>query len=54
MKMSDEVDNKLQEIHLIRINTSPSIYDNALQKYGITITFEVRYNSIMNSFNFIK
>ena len=38
----------------IRTNTSPAIYDSILQKYGITITFEVRYNSIMNSFDFIK
>lgn len=54
MKMADEVDKKLQEFNFIRTNTSPAIYDSILQKYGITITFEVRYNSIMNSFDFIK
>lgn len=54
MKMVDEVDKKLQEFNFIRTNTSPAVYDSILQRYGITITFEVRYNSIMNSFDFIK
>ena len=51
MKMADEVDKKLQELNFIKITTSPAIYDSILQKYGITITFEVRYNSITSSFN---
>ena len=51
MQMTDEVDTKLQEYNFIRTNTSPAVYDQILQKYGITITFEVRYNSITNSFN---
>lgn len=54
MQMTDEVDAKLQKLNFIRTNTSPAIYDSILQKYGITITFEVRYNSITNSFNFIR
>ena len=54
MQMTDEVTTKLQEFNFIRTNTSPAVYDQILQKYGITITFEVRYNSIMNSFDFIK
>jgi hypothetical protein len=54
MKMTDEVDSKLQEFNFIRTNTSPAIYDQILQKYGITIKFEVIYNVIMNSFDFIR
>lgn len=54
MKMANEVDKKLQELNFTRTNTSPAVYDSILQKYGITITFEVRYNSIMASFNFIR
>ena len=54
MKMTDEVDNRLQELNVTRTNTSPAIYDSILQKYGITITFEVIYNAIMNSFDFIR
>ena len=51
MQMTDEVDTKLQEYNFIRTNTSPAVYDQILQKYGITITFDVRYNSITSSFN---
>lgn len=54
MQMTDEVDTKLQEYNLIRTNTSLAVYDSILQKYGITITYEVRYNSITGSFNFIR
>lgn len=54
MKMADEVDKKLQELNFTRNNTSPVVYDSILQKYGITITFEVIYNAIMNSFDFIR
>lgn len=51
MQMTDEVDKKLQEFNFIRMNTSLTVYDQILQKYGITITFEVRYNAITGSFN---
>ena len=54
MQMTDEVSTKLQELNFIRTNTSLAIYDSILQKYGITITFEVIYNAIMNSFDFIR
>ncbi len=54
MKMADEVDKKLQELNFTRTNTSPAVYDSILQKYGITITFEVIYNAIMNSFDFLR
>ena len=54
MKMTDEVDKKLQEYNFTRKNTNPAVYDSILQKYGITITFEVSYNSITTSFNFIR
>ena len=54
MEMKSKVDTKLQEFNFIRTNTSPAIYDSILQKYGITITFEVRYNGITGSFQFIR
>ncbi len=54
MQMTSKVEEKLQELNFIRTNTSPSIYDPILQKYGITITFEVHYNTIMNCFKYIK
>lgn len=54
MEMTDKVDTKLQEYNMTRTNTSPAIYDAILQKYGITIIFEVRYNSLTNSFQLIR
>lgn len=54
MRMANEVDIKLQEINFTRINTNQAIYDSILQKYGITIIFEVRYNTITNSFHFVR
>lgn len=54
MQMTDEVSTKLQELNFTRTNTSPAVYDSILQKYGITVTFEVIYNAIMNSFDFIR
>lgn len=54
MEMANEVDLKLQEYNFTRTNTSSSIKDMILKKYGITITFEVRYNAITNSFEFIR
>lgn len=54
MDMTDETDKKLQEFNMIRTNTSPAQYDHILKKYGITIIYEVRYNSITASFDTIK
>lgn len=54
MEMTQEVETILQELNFIRTNTSPAIYDSILQKYGITIIFEVRYNALTNSFQLIR
>ena len=54
MEMTDEVEIKLQEYNFTRTNTSLCIKDEILKKYGITITFEVRYNALTNSFEFIR
>ena len=54
MEMTNEVQTKLQDFNFVRTNTSPSIYDSILQKYAITIIFEVRYNALTNSFQFIR
>lgn len=54
MEMTSEVDEKLQEFNFVRTNTSPAIYDSILQKYGITVTYEVKYNGLNNSFQFVK
>ncbi len=52
--MTSEVETELRKLNFVGSNTNPTIYDTTLQKYGITVTFEVRYNSITDSFQFIK
>lgn len=54
MDMTQKVETALQNYNFIRTNTNPAIFDSILQKYGITIVFEVRYNGITNSFDFIR
>lgn len=54
MEMADKTDEKLLEYNLVRTNTSPCIYDSILQKYGLTTTYEVRYNVLTNAFQIIK
>jgi len=53
MDMTDEVEEILRKMNFCRTNTSYSVFDSITKKYGITVTFEVRYNGIMDSFNFI-
>ena len=54
MEMTDKTDEKLLEYNLVRTNTSPCIYDSILQKYGITTTYEVKYNALTNAFQIIR
>ena len=54
MEMTDKTDEKLLEYNLVRTNTSPCIYDSILQKYGVTTTYEVRYNALTNAFQRIR
>ena len=54
MEMADKTDEKLLEYNLVRTGTSPCIYDDILQKYGLTTTYEVRYNALTNAFQIIR
>lgn len=54
MEMADKTDEKLLEYNMVRTNTSPCIYDEILQKYGLTTTYEVRYNALTNAFQIIR
>jgi len=54
MEMTDITDEKLLEYNLVRTNTSPCLYDSILQKYGVTTTYEVRYNALTNAFQIIR
>jgi len=54
MEMADLTDEKLLEYNMIRTSTSPCQFDEIVQKYGLTTTYEVRYNALDNAFELIK
>ena len=54
MEMTDSTDEKLLEYNLVRTNTSICLYDPILKKYGITTTYEVRYNALTDAFQRIN
>lgn len=54
MEMSDRTDEKLSDYNLIRITTEPYVYNENIEKYGITVVYEVNYNRLTNTFQIIK
>ena len=54
MEMINKTDFELRKKNFIRTNTSPSVFDEITKKYRLITTYEVRYNAITNSFEFIK
>ncbi len=54
MEMASKTDLELRKKNFIRTNTSPILFDEITKKYRLITTYEVRYNAITNSFNFIR
>ncbi|MCI8470336.1 MAG: hypothetical protein HFJ35_02420 [Clostridia bacterium] len=54
MEMANKTDLALREKNLIRINTNPILLDEITKKYNLISTYEVRYNAITNSLEFIR
>lgn len=54
MDMINEVEEILRKYNLVRANTSQAIFDQIIKKYGITVTFEVYYNAITDSFEKVR
>lgn len=54
MEMASNTDKILQNRNMLRTNTQPIIYDDITKKYRLITTYEVRWNGLTNSFNFIK
>lgn len=54
MEMTDDTDERLLEYNLVRVDTSPCIFDNIVQKYAIITTYEVKYNALTNAFQIIR
>lgn len=54
MEMANKTDLELRKKNMIRTNTSPILFDEITKKYRLITTYEVRYNAITNSFEFIR
>lgn len=54
MEMASETDIKMRDYNLVRTNTSDIVFDDITKKYWIQLTYEVRYNALTNSFQFIN
>lgn len=54
MEMANKTDVELRKKNFVRTNTSPSLFDEITKKYRLITTYEVRYNALTNSFEFIR
>lgn len=54
MEMANNTDKVLQKRNMIRTNTQPISYDEITKKYRLITTYEVKYNAIFNTFEFIR
>lgn len=54
MEMANKTDIQLQKRNFIRTGSSPIIFDQITKKYRFITTYEVRYNALTNSFNYIR
>ncbi len=54
MEMVNKTEEALRRKNFIRTMTSPIVLDEKIKKYKLTTTYEVRYNTITNSLEFIR
>lgn len=54
MEMASNTDKTLQKRNMLRTNTQPIIFDEITQKYKLITSYEVRWNAITNTFEYIK
>lgn len=54
MEMANKTDLELRKKNLIRTNTSPILFDEITKKYKLITTYEVRYNALTDSLEFIR
>ena len=54
MEMANNTDKKLQKRNFTRTNSSPIIFDQITKKYRFITTYEVRWNGLTNSFEYVR
>lgn len=54
MEMVSQTDNKLSEYKFVKTNTLPIKYDEKIEKFNLTTTYEVYWNALVKSFMSVK
>lgn len=54
MEMASNTDEVLRKRNIVRTNTQPIIYDEITKKYRLITVYEVRWNGLTNSFQYIR
>lgn len=54
MEMASNTDKELRKLNMLRTNTQPIIYDEITKKNRLITKYEVRWNALTNSFEFIR
>ena len=54
MEMANNTDKKLQKRNFTRTNSSPVIFDQITKKYRFITTYEVRWNGLTNTFEYVR
>lgn len=54
MEMANRTDEQLQKRNFTRTNSSPIIFDQITKKYRFITTYEVRWNGLTNSFEYVR
>ncbi len=54
VEMCSNTDKVLQKRNMLRTNTQPIVFDEIVQKYKLITSYEVRWNAITNTFEYIK
>lgn len=54
MGMASKTDKQLQKRNFTRTNSSPIIFDQITKKYKFITTYEVRWNGLTNSFEYVR
>ena len=54
MEMANKTDTELRKLNIVRTNTNPIIFDGVTKKYRLICIYEVRWNGLTNSFEYIR
>ena len=54
MEMANKTDTELRKLNIVRTNTNPIVFDGVTKKYRLICIYEVRWNGLTNSFEYLR